>query len=128
MGLEVKLAFVGDLLVFLQNIIEVHTCLNFQMDKLVCGVCGGKSPTGLHYGATTCYPCRAFFRFLFFNLDQIFHPHSIGRTYLSNDFFDQSPVIRSSVNFQTLSWRNHLSIIWDIALVPVPILMTILHH
>ena len=25
-------------------------------------VCGARSTTGLHYGATTCYPCRAFFR------------------------------------------------------------------
>ena len=70
MGLEVKLAFVSDFLVILQNIImkyesEVHTVLNFQMDKLVCGVCGGKSYTGLHYGAITCYSCRAFFRFCF---------------------------------------------------------------
>jgi len=27
-----------------------------------CLVCGATSPTGLHYGAITCYPCRAFFR------------------------------------------------------------------
>jgi len=27
-----------------------------------CLVCGTTSSTGLHYGAITCYPCRAFFR------------------------------------------------------------------
>ena len=29
----------------------------------MCLVCGEKDvPTGLHYGAVTCYACRAFFR------------------------------------------------------------------
>ena len=27
-----------------------------------CHVCGILARTGLHYGAVTCYPCRAFFR------------------------------------------------------------------
>ena len=27
-----------------------------------CSVCGSTTKTGLHYGAVTCYPCRAFFR------------------------------------------------------------------
>ena len=27
-----------------------------------CSVCDATSPTGLHFGAVTCYPCRAFFR------------------------------------------------------------------
>ena len=29
-----------------------------------CLVCGATTRTGLHYGAITCYPCRAFFRLL----------------------------------------------------------------
>ena len=27
-----------------------------------CSVCAATTPTGLHFGAVTCYPCRAFFR------------------------------------------------------------------
>ena len=122
MGLEVKLAFVSDFLVILQNIImkyeiEFHTCLNFQMDKLVCGVCGGKSPTGLHYGATTCYPCRAFFRFLFLNLYQIFYLHSITRTK------SLGPQSIFKLNHGATTFQSYEAFFWALS-----ILMTILLH
>ena len=37
-----------------------------------CLVCGATTRTGLHYGAITCYPCRAFFRLLALAFDWCF--------------------------------------------------------
>ena len=36
-----------------------------------CLVCGATTRTGLHYGAITCYPCRAFFRWLPLTFDKL---------------------------------------------------------
>ena len=36
--------------------------MSSDRDKGECRVCGIFAKIGLHYGAVTCYKCRAFFR------------------------------------------------------------------